>query len=346
MYCYLSVQVLAVCRNSVQTEESILSYQSDKAKMEQSVKQQKELMFFVVRITVIILAVAFLALAVCFAVFELGKNPSEDELPTGEMPTLRPSGEVTDGCIYAVFGETLSYKKYVTFTGGELSVDASKVDTTKEGTYPVTYTVKSPSGRTVSITLNLVWKKATYTREALDTLLEKQVVPKLGISSNMSIEQKVKKIYSYVNSSATIRFVNESNIPNINRSNWQTDWLEEAYRSIETGSGDCYSYYSLSKALFEYYNIENRGVRRDESRSNESGTHFWQVVNIGTASAPRWYFFDATRLAGTFSDGTRNGCLRTAEELNSYKPSKEGIYGFYAYSKAGLPTLATTPISR
>lgn len=322
-----------------------MSYQSDKQKMELSHARQKELTYWALRITVMVLAAVFLALGACVAIFELGGKEPDPSSPSVGMPSITATNDVKDGTVYVALGDTISYKKYVSFSGGELEVGKDRVNASQEGIYPVTYTVRASNGKTQSLTLNFVVKKAVYTESALHASLMDKVIPKLGISDGMTTEQKVRRIYAYVNSSANVSFVNESNIPGIQRANWKTDWIEEACRTVETEEGDCYSYYSLSKALFEYYGIANYGIRRDDSRSNESGTHFWQMVNIGTENAPEWYFYDATRLAGTFADGTRNGCLRTAEELSSYRPSKEGMYGFYAYSKAGLPTPSKVPLT-
>ena len=181
-----------------------------------------------------------------------------------------------------------------------------------------------------------------------------KLVDKLGITNNMTTAQKVRKIYEYVNdpekngSSARIYFTDESNIPNIDRSKWQTDWVEEAYRTLKPladgearTEGDCYSYYAASKAFFAYYKIDNKGIKRNAAESNMEGTHFWSVVNVGSAAEPMWYFYDATRLAGTFSDGSKECCLRTLDELNSYKASQSGKYGFYAFDSKGYPEIST-----
>ena len=328
-----------------------MSYQSEKQKMEQSAARTRKLWGFVIQITVIVLAAAFLALGVSIFAFEILGNQGDEPLPSGkaEKPVITANAE--EGYIYAVFGENISYKKYVSFSGGDLSVDYSAVDPTKEGVYPVVYTVKSSSGKTAKLTLHLVLKKATYTLEALDALLVERIIPKLGITEGMTVEQKVRKIFDYVNSpsksasAANIVFTDESNTPSVDRSLWKTDWVEEAYRTVESGEGDCYSYYSLSRALFEYYGIENVGIRRNDSASNMGGTHFWSMVNIGTKQAPKWYFYDSTRLGGTFANGKRQCCLLTEAELNGYSPSDPDDYGFYAYDKTGLPTPATESLS-
>ena len=164
----------------------------------------------------------------------------------------------------------------------------------------------------------------------------------LGITKSMSKTEQVKKIYAYVNSKETIYFTDESNIPDINRDSWESDWMEEAVRTLESEQGDCYSYYSLSKAFFEYFGIENIGIRRAENYegADEDGTHFWSVVKVEGG----WYYYDATRLAGSFNDGTRNACLITEAKLKSYRTSK-GEDTFYKMTKpAGFPAIATKEI--
>ena len=91
--------------------------------------------------------------------------------------------------------------------------------------------------------------------------------------------------------------------------------------------GDCYSFYAVSKAFFEYFEIENAGIQRSAD-SSESGTHYWNIVKVEEG----WYYFDATRLGGTFSDGGRNACLVTEAKLLGYKTSKGGTE-FYKLNK-------------
>ena len=164
----------------------------------------------------------------------------------------------------------------------------------------------------------------------------------------MSKEQQVRKIYDFVNNWISWGS-DRSNIMDTHgsaftRDSWMVDWQEEAILSLKSKNGDCYSYYSLSKAFFEYFDIENIGIKRSE-KSTEKGTHFWQVVNIGTKEAPKWYYYDATELAGTFSDGTDYGCLMTEAKLNSYVTSKGGRK-FYMFDKwENFPTIETQPLS-
>ena len=74
----------------------------------------------------------------------------------------------------------------------------------------------------------------------------------LGITKSMSKEDQVKKIFAYVNSPTLSK--NEANIVFTNESNTdRSDWMREAYLTLQKGSGDCYSYFAVSKAFFEYF---------------------------------------------------------------------------------------------
>ena len=154
-------------------------------------------------------------------------------------------------------------------------------------------------------------------------------VKEIGITDGMSKQKKVEKIFDYVHN--LFRYADDSNIPNIDRSKWKSDWIEEAVRTINDETGDCYSYYSLSKAFFEYYDIENIGIMRSPNSTLE-GTHYWSIVNIGEGSDDEWYYYDATRLAGSFGDGSNSACLITQETLNTHKTSK-GATDFYLMTK-------------
>ena len=209
----------------------------------------------------------------------------------------------------------------------------------------MTYTASDAAGNKTTLTVPVVVTKKNYTYDILMTAME-QYVKSAKLVDNGDKTQLIFDIYAHVNSALTIKFTNESNVPNIDRANWQSDWIEEAMLVMTSHAGDCYSYYSLSKALFEYFDIENIGIQRDKSGTNMSGTHFWSMVNIGTKSAPKWYFYDATRLAGHFEDGSRDGCLRTAAELQNYVTKNSSDYGFYAFDSAGYPKTQSTKLPR
>ena len=171
-----------------------------------------------------------------------------------------------------------------------------------------------------------------------------EIAEEEGITEAPTIAEKIKKIYKYVNNRNNVSFATTSNIyyeyGSIDRSKWKTDWIAEAYFTIENRSGDCYSYYSLSKAFFEYFGIENKGVKRGtgyDGYKESHGTHFWSVVKIDDGS---WYFYDATRLAGKFNDGTNNSCLITEKKLKSYIGSNGETYFYHMDPNTDLPEIS------
>ena len=244
-------------------------------------------------------------------------------------------------------GEAVAYRKDVTVTDNcfgfdpdtDLAVDSSAVDNTKVGSYKAIYTATDRAGNTASceVTVNIYAEKI-----GVDRLMDKigTLSGTLGITKSMSKEEQVKRIYEYVNSpalsasTANIRFINESNTD-------RSDWVLEAYRTLETGSGDCYSYFAVSKAFFEYFGIENVDIQRSEGVTTQSGTHFWSMVNIGSEKSPRWYYYDATRLAKKHKTGS--GCLFTEAQLVDYNTKVNE--GFLTFDHSGYPAASEVTIN-
>lgn len=300
-----------------------------------------------IKVTIVTLAAAFLLTSVLLIADMItdGDDGREQTSKDKTPPTIRLKEGDT---IYMYVGENISFRNQVSVNDESSNVKLdfdSNVNADVTGTYSVTYTATDDAGNRTQLTVPVVVTKKEYTYDMLMTTMD--VLVKSANITNTGDKQKlIFDIYAYVNSASTIKFTNESNVPNINRANWKSDWIEEAMRAIDSKQGDCYSYYSLSKAFFEYFGIENMGVQRDKTKTNMSGTHFWSVVNIGTKSAPKWYFYDATRLKGKFADGSNDACLRTAEEMQGYIPSKTSDYGFYGFDGTGYPKIQTQKIAR
>ena len=340
-----------------------MSYKSDMEYFKEQQKQRRELLARLIKITVLVLAAAILLTGIAGGVTLLMNRDSsgvEDDEGGTSAGGLRIRGPENDTVTIAP-GDKPAYKSFVTVSDGnaKLTVDASAVNTEKEGTYKVYYTATDGAGKQTSYTLTLiVSKNPSYTRERLMSLIA-QRAESLGITKSMSKVEQVRRIYAYVKDpsagkyEANIYFSDESNTPSQSnqsgiRTGWETDWVEEAIRTLSMGrmEGDCYSYYAVSKAFFEYFGIENVGIQRSAG-SSQAGTHFWHAVNVGSASDPRWYFYDATRLGGSFADGGTNSCLITEEKLLSYTTSN-GQRGFYTFDKSqykNFPKIETTPIS-
>ena len=329
-----------------------MSYKNILASFATDNKRRRQITVAAIKITVCALALCLAVLCVLFVVDMVKDNGADKTQSKDKTP---PTVKLVEGdCIYMFAGETVSFRDKVRASdnGGAVTLSfESYVNVNVPGTYSVVYTATDEAGNSSKLTVSVVVTKKDYTYDMLMSRIE-SLAKRLGITESMSKRDQVFAIYDYVNSpgksagNANIVFTDESNVPDIKRENWQNDWIEEAIRTIDSGEGDCYSYYSVSKAFFEYFGIENLGIKRDESQSNMSGTHFWLMVNIGSGNADAWYFYDATRLGGKYTDKTNNGCLRTYAEIMEYRPSKASDYGFYAFDKSGYPQTATTPIDR
>jgi|GEM_PF-850754 len=245
--------------------------------------------------------------------------------------------------IYAELGGAVAYRKDIQVTDncfGEvaLDIDSSAVNVNAEGEYPITITARDGAGNKTVATSKVRIQKDLVT---LEKLYETYIIPVVNqyAMRNMSKEQQVKTIYGYVNDpkaaplKARIIFTDASNTD-------RSDWVQEAYAALQNGSGDCYSYFAVSKAFFEYLGIENRDIYRAKDVTTASA-HYWHMVNIGSSSAPRWYYYDATRLEVQHASG--NACLFTEAQRNEYNTSKKP--GFLYYNSAGYPTVSSTVIN-
>ena len=308
-----------------------MSYKKDKEQMNNEMELHKKRVMLVIKITFIALAVALVALAVTLVAGLVSGGlfaSQKDELP----PSISARAGTT---VIGYIGESPTYKKYVTVSDDkdeepQLAVNSKEVDINKEGSYTVYYQAMDKSGNKSSVfKITYVVKNKEYSEDKLMDMIAVKV-KEIGITDGMSKQKKVEKIFDYVHN--LFRYSDDSNIPNIDRSKWKSDWIEEAVRTINDEAGDCYSYYSLSKAFFEYYDIKNIGIMRSPNSTLE-GTHYWSIVNIGEDGNDKWYYYDATRLAGSFGDGSSNACLITQETLNTHKTSK-GATDFYLMTKA------------
>jgi len=277
-----------------------------------------------------------------------GSDSGDADAPTISQNFNLTDFDTFDGGVIGYVGQTPTFKKFVIVnddTDDAPTVDIShEVDVNKEGTYTVKYTVKDMDGNISEFTLRYVVKSAEYS----DAILMEQIAEladELGISKSMSKVEQVRAIYKYVNSASTVKFTDESNIPQIDRNKWESDWREEAVRGMESHEGDCYTYYSISKAFFEYFGIENVGIKRAENYEGaaDDGTHFWSAVNVGENGAQKWYYYDATRLNGYFNGdrSDNNACLITEEKLRSHRTSKGGDYFYKMVKPANFPKISS-----
>ena len=299
----------------------------------------KKLMWTIITVTMVTLAVCIVVTAVGGAVMLLSG------LKDDEPPTI----EAVNGKVVTInVGDNFSYRNQVRVTdnsGKECELEwTTSVNQNKAGSYKVQYRAIDKSGNVQTYVLTVKVVDVNVENDQLMALVENIAKSKFGYDRDQasakgySREKIVRDIYNFVRdpfqtsgTDANIFFSDTSNSQSQkdqamknpkSREGWKTDWQEEAYLTLtmDRMAGDCYSYYAVSKAFFEYFGIPNVGIQRAE-KSTQGGTHYWHIVNIGTVSSPKWYYYDSTRIESSFTSGgkkDKNSCLITEERLLSY----------------------------
>ena len=118
-----------------------------------------------------------------------------------------------------------------------------------------------------------------------------------------------------------------SNIQYVGRS-VKTHWATAAMDAFDSGTGDCYSYFSVAKALLTAAGIDNLDIQKEGGTSR----HYWNLINLGSG----WYHIDCTprRIPGQFF-------MNTDAELETYSQANNHSHTFD--SKA-YPPRATTSV--
>ena len=239
------------------------------------------------------------------------------------------------GDISVQLGEGISYRSGVSvrddFDGHlTLEVDSSQVQATQAGSYPVIYTARDHAGNVTTKTV-MVW---IYQETVTEDMLWREIDALIAayVSQSASREQQARDVYAYVHE--RIRYDAYSD---------KSDWVRAAYEGLRAGAGDCYTYFAISKAFFVRLGIDNMDVKRTEGIVTER--HYWNLINIGTKEAPRWYHFDACRLNGV----QHSGCLLTDQQLHAYTAKRVDEAGvgnyFYAFDTTAYPPTDTKIIT-
>ncbi len=272
----------------------------------------------------------------------------------GKAPvvTINPAFSEEEGVASGFLGETPQFKKLILINDDrdddfDIKILGSEnVNKDEVGKYKLKYIVTDSDGNSTEFILTFkIIEDNGYTKPRLMKLIAEKA-EELGITEGLSKKQKVRMIWNYVHDNNTVDFNASKDESNINKmgitkaernKNWKKYWIQEAILTLDTNIGDCYSYYSLSRAFFEYFGINEYGIMRSKECELD-GTHFWSAVEIEEG----WYFYDSTRLGGSFEDGTKNACLVTKKKLDGYKTSSGVVGQFYLMDDdPNLPKMET-----
>ncbi len=184
------------------------------------------------------------------------------------------------------------------------------------GDYEVRFIATDASGNTAWATTILHVYEDQVTEEQLNEQIDR-VIAEI-ITPDMDKEAQLRAVYDYV-------YKHISYIPDSDKS----DWIRAAYDGLfMTGAGDCYNYFAAAIAFCRRLGIDYREIERTPGAAE--GTHFWIMVNIGTAEKPRWYHYDCTHIAVM----GHSSCLLTDRQIRAFNRLRAG---FYAYDASQYP---------
>lgn len=196
---------------------------------------------------------------------------------------------------YADKKDSYNFKKYVSASDDrsgkvKLKADTDKINWDKEGVYKIIYTATDKAGNTAKAWAKVQVFKKSDTEDIADQIL--QSITQTGWSD----ERKARAIYSYVKSHCT--YVDNGS---------HSDWRKNAANGFRYQSGDCFTFYAMSRALFTRAGIPNITIQRYPVTSAH---HWWNLVYVHGG----WYHFDTTPRStpGYF-------CLETDAQMKQYK---------------------------
>ncbi|MBQ6569322.1 MAG: DUF5011 domain-containing protein [Clostridia bacterium] len=240
-----------------------------------------------------------------------------------EKDRTPPKIEVSDFSVY--IGASVSYKANVTVTDDfdenpKLEIDNSSVDITKAGVYDVIYKATDSSGNS-STAIAKFTVRAEPTREEQVAIYADEVLDSI-IDDSMSDIKKVEAIYKWTK--RNIGYTGTSN---------KDSWTKGAYDGFKKRSGDCFTYYAVTRALLTQAGIENKEVRKVRS-SERASNHWWNLVYVNGG----WYHVDST----PFKKGNNRLCLLTDKELAAY--DQTSYRGEHKFDESKLPERSTESI--
>lgn len=250
--------------------------------------------------------------------------------------------------LIAEAGTTVSYRSGIHVTDNAdtsvpLEIDASAVDLSAAGSYPVVYRAVDTSGNETLVTVTLTVTPApeasnaeeeplptpaqdaqlVVTQEMLDAVCAR-VLSQITTPEAGKLEQ-ARAIYNYVYHH--IKYVGSSD---------KSDWVRGAYIGLTRGKGDCFNYYAASRALLTACGIDNLSLERVGGTSR----HYWNLVNLGDG----WYHFDSCWAPTGYP---HDGFLMTEAQVREYTEllQTNGVrVNYYVYDYAACPvTVVGTP---
>lgn len=227
-------------------------------------------------------------------------------------------------------GNKILYKRGISVTDNKdentaLMINNSDVNLMAVGKYEVIYSAADRSGNKTSVKA-IVWvnepSDLIVTQEEVDVCSD--TVLSLIIKDGMTNREKMWAIFRWT--SQNIQYTGTAS---------KADWLKGAYLGFNYRTGDCFTYYSVSRALLARAGFEVLPVQRVVAPSK----HYWLLIKHGD----QWYHFDPSPRAAGYSFQC---FLRSKPEVDAYTALIWDVKPHYFdYDTTGLPEVATIPLN-
>ncbi len=225
---------------------------------------------------------------------------------------------IIEGMTYQTLyiGDTISYKSLITVTDNvdpdpEIEVDSSDVNQMGEGVYTVKYTARDKAGNEATFEIELTVEEKPADIDEMNALAD--AVLESITTQGMTKREVAQAIYKWMKYSSGIAYTGTSD---------KSDWVKEATKGLKHNGGDCFTYFSVSKALLTRAGIDNLDIEKYPYRTNK---HYWSLINCGDG----WYHFDTTP-----RHDKSEFFMLTDAQLDAYS-SKH--YNSHAYDRSSYP---------
>ncbi len=221
-------------------------------------------------------------------------------------------------------GSTVSYRSGIklqddTDANPKLTIDSSGVDLSTPGVYMVTYIATDGAGNESRIATNVTVaeKSSSYVEE--DVIFEKvdSILASI-ITEDMTNAQKVNAVYNYIKRNYSYTSTAD-----------KTDVYQAAYRTMVRRSGNCFSFYAISKLMFDRLGLPNLSATRIKNPYRPFN-HYWNMVSLDGGET--YYYFDTCPR----SPSKVNRYLMTDADLDYY--DNHIIRGYYTRDLELYPT--------
>lgn len=241
--------------------------------------------------------------------FQWGKKDTKAPRITGYIGKRSQTGH--GDCYRVCYSDkknSYNFKQFVSATDDrdgkvKLEVDTSKINWNRQGVYKLYYRATDRAGNKKT-----AWAKIQVLKPGAAESAADQVLRSIT-RDNWSDTKKARAIYKYVRQH--LSYVQNSS---------HVHWQKAGLRALRYQSGDCYTYYALSRLLLTRAGIPNVMIKRYPTPGGQR--HFWNLVYVQGG----WYHFDTTprRRKESF-------CLWTDAQLHQYSSGytfrfKESLY--------------------